>query len=166
MKKSFADRIDSELDTKLDDLDSSDNQIDQIATDELKPPNIHKMKSKRSNSNSNNETRKICKSKTILDLNSEHKETDELVEKMIHVGVCCMAKKLLSKPMQSIIKNLDSYNEIKITQFTEEQILNSPIEDWPRVDVLISFYSSGFPMEKGLKYVNAYKPIQINDLEA
>jgi inositol hexakisphosphate/diphosphoinositol-pentakisphosphate kinase len=45
-------------------------------------------------------------------------------------------------------------------------ILNSPIEEWPKVEVLICFYSSGFPMEKGLKYVNTYKPIQINDLEA
>ena len=61
MKKSFADRIDTCSDTRLekDHFDSEDNQIDQIASDELKPPNIQKMKSKRSNSNSNNETRKI-----------------------------------------------------------------------------------------------------------
>lgn len=44
--------------------------------------------------------------------------------------------------------------------------LNEPIENWPEVDVLISFYSKGFPMEKALKYVNTYKPIQINDLES
>jgi inositol hexakisphosphate/diphosphoinositol-pentakisphosphate kinase len=43
--------------------------------------------------------------------------------------------------------------------FPEDVILNSPIEDWPKVEVLICFYSSGFPMEKGLKYVNTYKPI-------
>jgi hypothetical protein len=77
-----------------------------------------------------------------------------------------MEKKLKSKPMQSIIQNLASYNEFKITQFNEDLILNAPIDQWPRVDVLVSFYSSGFPMEKGLKFVNTYKPIQINDLEA
>jgi inositol hexakisphosphate/diphosphoinositol-pentakisphosphate kinase len=99
-------------------------------------------------------------------MNSVCDDADEIVEKMIHVGVCCMAKKLLSKPMQCIIKHLEAYNELQVTQFDEELILNAPIEDWPKVDVLISFYSSGFPMEKGLKYVNAYKPIQINDLEA
>ena len=77
-----------------------------------------------------------------------------------------MEKKLNSKPMQSIIKNLASYNELNITQFSEDTILNTPIEGWPRVDVFICFYSSGFPMDKGLKYVNTYKPIQINDLES
>ncbi len=45
--------------------------------------------------------------------------------------------------------------------------LNEPIEKWPEVDVLISFYSKGFPMEKALKYVNFNKKlIQINDLES
>ncbi len=68
--------------------------------------------------------------------------------------------------MQSIISNLQSYNEFHITMFPEDVILNSPIEEWPKVEVLICFYSSGFPMEKGLKYVNTYKPIQINDLES
>ena len=163
-QKNLLDRVDSNSELKLNEFEHSEgnSQIDQIEADNLKHlhmGSLSKTKSKRSSSNSNNEARKITKSKTILDLNSEHKDTDEIVEKMIHVGVCCMAKKLQSKPMQSIIKNLDSYNDFKITQFEEELILNSPIEDWPKVDVLISFYSSGFPMEKGLKYVNAYKPI-------
>jgi inositol hexakisphosphate/diphosphoinositol-pentakisphosphate kinase len=70
-----------------------------------------------------------------------------------------MEKKLKSKPMQSIINNLAQYNELQIIQFKEEMFLNEPIENWPEVDVLISFYSKGFPMEKALKYVNNYKPI-------
>ena len=81
------------------------------------------------------------------------------IDSPIIVGVCCMEKKLLSKPMQSIIKNLAIYKELNILQFTEDMVINSPIESWPKVDVLISFYSSGFPMEKALNYVNTYKPI-------
>lgn len=88
------------------------------------------------------------------------------IDKAIVVGVCCMEKKLLSKPMQSIIKNLASYNELQIKEFREEMLLNEPFERWPQVDVLICFYSSGFPMEKALQYVNTFKPIQINDLES
>ena len=81
------------------------------------------------------------------------------LDKPIVVGVCCMEKKLLSKPMQSIIKNLAQYKELHIIQFIEEMVLKESIEQWPKVDVLISFYSSGFPMEKALLYVNTYKPI-------
>ena len=44
-------------------------------------------------------------------------------------------------------------------------VLDYPIEDWPKVDVLISFYSTGFPLDKAIKYADKYKPIQINDLE-
>jgi inositol hexakisphosphate/diphosphoinositol-pentakisphosphate kinase len=43
-------------------------------------------------------------------------------------------------------------------------ILNDPIEDWPIVECLISFYSSGFPFEKALKYVEVYRPFLVNDL--
>ena len=70
-----------------------------------------------------------------------------------------MAKKLKSKPMQSIIKNLKKYKELQVIEFEEDLILNQPYTDWPQVEVLICFYSSGFPMDKGIQYVNTYKPI-------
>lgn len=34
------------------------------------------------------------------------------IDKTISVGVCCMEKKLKSKPMQSIMGNLDKYSEL------------------------------------------------------
>ena len=95
--KSLLNKVDSNSELKFNDFDHSEgnSQIDQIEVDNLKHLQVtNKAKSKRSSSNSNNEARKITKSKTILDLNSEHKDTDEIVEKMIHIGVCCMAKKL------------------------------------------------------------------------
>ena len=61
--------------------------------------------------------------------------------------------------MQNIILQLSTYSELKMVEFTEPMILNESIELWPKVDVLISFYSSGFPMNKGIDYVNLVKPI-------
>ena len=77
-----------------------------------------------------------------------------------------MEKKLKSKPMQAILSYMAQYNDLVIDQFDQDVIMNSPIEEWPKCDALISFYSSGFPIDKALKYVQRYKPIQINDLES
>ena len=88
------------------------------------------------------------------------------IESHVQIGVCCMAKKLKSKPMQNILGALGKYRELKINEFDENMILNEPVENWPKCDVIICFYSSGFPIEKTLKYMNYRKPIQINDLES
>lgn len=37
---------------------------------------------------------------------------------------------------------------------------------WPVCHALISFYSTGFPMEKALAYNAIVKPFLVNDLEA
>lgn len=43
-------------------------------------------------------------------------------------------------------------------------LLRKPIEEWIRCDVLIAFYSTGFPLQKAISYVELYKPAMINDL--
>ena len=47
----------------------------------------------------------------------------------------------------------------------DDRILNQPIDTWPVVDVLITFYSTKFPTEKALDYIKLRKPFLINDLE-
>jgi len=64
-----------------------------------------------------------------------------------------MEKKLKSRPMTKILNWLEKSEEIKICPMNDDMILNKPIEDWIRCDVLIGFYSFGFPLDKAIAYV-------------
>ena len=59
------------------------------------------------------------------------------------VGICAMSKKSNSKPMNEILSRLKKYMQLNTLIFDEDVILNSPVEDWPVVNVLISFFSAG-----------------------
>ena len=43
-------------------------------------------------------------------------------------------------------------------------ILNTPVEEWHRCDVLIAFFSNGYPLEKAEEYAKLRKPFLLNDL--
>lgn len=75
-----------------------------------------------------------------------------------------MAKKATSAAMNEIIERLRRFDELGVTIFEEEIILEHPVEDWPIVDCLISFHSKGFPLDKAISYVELRKPYVINDL--
>lgn len=49
--------------------------------------------------------------------------------------------------------------------FPEQMILEDPIESWPIVESLISFFSDGFPLYKAIAYTELRKPFVINDLK-
>lgn len=49
--------------------------------------------------------------------------------------------------------------------FDEDTILNKPVEEWPEVNGLVSFFSHGFPLEKAIEYKNLRNPFVVNDLE-
>ncbi|QDZ18250.1 histidine phosphatase [Chloropicon primus] len=75
----------------------------------------------------------------------------------IRVGVCTMDKKAKSKPMIAILTRLNLFADFDILTFGDDLILDKPIEQWPQVDCLVSFYSSGFPLEKAEKYAEMMK---------
>lgn len=88
-------------------------------------------------------------------------------KKMIKLGVCAMEKKAGSKPMKAILERIKSTGHFEITIFPQQSILESPIEEWPHpIDVLISFFSDGFPLDKAEEYVALRRPHCINDLTA
>lgn len=82
----------------------------------------------------------------------------------IRLGVCAMDKKARSKPMAEILSRLDE-DLFKVVFFGDEVILNQPIEDWPICDVLIAFFSKGYPLHKAKAYVALRKPLILNDLD-
>ena len=61
----------------------------------------------------------------------------------VRVGICAMEKKTGSKPMRSILQRLEAFKaaaaegepgtpEFEFIIFSNDTILNSPIEEWPQ----------------------------------
>ncbi len=76
----------------------------------------------------------------------EPPQTKQEDSKLIRVGICCREKKMKSRPMQKILGWLEKSSEFQICRMNDEMILNRPIEEWLRCDILIGFYSYGFPL--------------------
>lgn len=66
--------------------------------------------------------------------------------------------------MAEILSRLDSQT-FEPVFFGDQLILKEPVDSWPICDVLIAFYSNGYPLEKAEKYVNLRKPYLLNDLK-
>ena len=64
--------------------------------------------------------------------------------------------------MRAILERLSSHFDI--VRFCDQLILHTPVEDWPVCEGLISFHSSGFPLEKALAYVHLRRPFCVNEL--
>mmetsp|Transcript_39332 Transcript_39332/g.111414 ORF Transcript_39332/g.111414 Transcript_39332/m.111414 type:complete len:1167 (-) Transcript_39332:153-3653(-) len=83
---------------------------------------------------------------------------------MITIGLCAMEKKAKSKPMREIINRLERTGEFEVINFGDDCILNKPIEEWPIVQCLLSWFSEGFPLDKAQAYGNLRRPYLVNDL--
>jgi len=77
-----------------------------------------------------------------------------------------MASKAESSPMKAILRRLTICGDFSIIVFPEETILNSDIADWPIVECLIAFASSGFPLDKCIQYCKLRNPTCINNVQA
>eukprot|EP00644_Phytophthora_capsici_P000213 jgi/Phyca11/525589/estExt2_fgenesh1_pm.C_PHYCAscaffold_40130 len=80
------------------------------------------------------------------------------------VGVCAMEKKTRSKPMREILRRLEKKRQFDVFVFDDDTIVNRSVEEWPVCDALISFYSTGFPLEKAEEYVRRVRPVLVNEL--
>ena len=69
----------------------------------------------------------------------------------------------METPQAEILSRLDA-SLFYVVFFGDDMIVNRDVEDWPICDVLIAFYSKGYPLTKARSYVELRKPFILNDL--
>ena len=99
-------------------------------------------------------------------IEKNNKRIMKIMNRVHTLGICAMSKKVNTKHMQKILKNIKKFEEFKLINFTEDLIFEEDIEKWPIVESMIVFFSTGFPFNKVLEYIKLRKPFLVNDFES
>ena len=87
------------------------------------------------------------------------------------LGICAMDRKSRSRHMTKLLDALrqraakSTDLDLEIVVFGDACILQQDVETWPKCDVLIAFYSHGFPLDKARRYVERNRPYCLNSVE-
>lgn len=110
------------------------------------------------------ETKPGLSQDSVDSMDSVDEDLEDCDSRRIVVGICAMMKKSRSRPMVQILERLCRFEFINVVVIPEDVILDQPVELWPLCDVLVSFHSKGFPLDKAVDYSKLRNPLLINDL--
>jgi len=77
-----------------------------------------------------------------------------------------MDKKTSSATVTKIIEKVANFPEFSVLVFGQKCILETAPEEWPVVDCILAWHSTGFPLDKCEQYVTLRKPYQINTVSS
>lgn len=92
-------------------------------------------------------------------------DCSDIIKNRIILGICAMEKKTSSEAMQNLLKLIKKDKKIELMIFSQNTILNKPIEKWRKVNALICFFSKGFPLHKAEKYAEKHNCYLINNIK-